>query len=249
MMIPLLFTAFAALDAVRHVPIFVLLAIPVMVAASPVNMVPSPIQRHHPSSSRLWPFFNLAVVVLIAVFAVARWVTLVDSQDAREAEQFPEKAVEFLQSGNYPQNVFVYYDWGGYTIWKLYPQYRVFVDGRADIYGDDLLHQFQTAVHLHTGWQEVLDRWKVAAVFVPPSCALAEALLLDPKWDVAFRDSKAIVLLRKHLPPGSIVSLPVPLVTTSAKKCYPRASKSAKLGHIRTWGEVSTPVPWRQLPA
>src|SRR5208337_450039 len=89
-------------------------------------------------------------------------------------------------------------DWGGYAIWKLYPEYRAFVDGRADLYGDDLLRQFKTAVELRTGWRDVLDRWKVEAVLVPPSCALAQALLLDPDWRAAFRDSKAILLLRGH---------------------------------------------------
>ena len=41
MIIPLLLTAFAALDAVRHIPIFVLLAIPVIAAALPVAPAPS----------------------------------------------------------------------------------------------------------------------------------------------------------------------------------------------------------------
>jgi hypothetical protein len=51
-------------------------------------------------------------------------------------------------------------------------------------------------VQLRTGWREVLDTWKVDAVLVPPSCAVAQALLLDPRWRAAFRDSKAILLLR-----------------------------------------------------
>jgi hypothetical protein len=128
-------------------------------------------------------------------------------------QQFPAKAVAFLRSGDYPQKVFVYYDWGGYAIWKLYPEYHVFVDGRADLYGndlhgndlpshdrhgDDLLHQFQTAVNLQTGWRDVLQNWGLEAVLIPPSCALAQALLLDPEWHVVFSDSRAIVLFRTH---------------------------------------------------
>jgi hypothetical protein len=75
----------------------------------------------------------------------------------------------------------------------------VFADGRADLYGDDLLRQsIQTVVDLRTGWRDVLDRWQVEAALVPPSCALAQALLLDPNWHAAFRDPKAIVLVRTH---------------------------------------------------
>jgi hypothetical protein len=210
-LVPLLLTSFAALDAVRHIPIFVLVAIPVMAAALPAagaargerSRVSKSAERGTPISSRFRPRFNAAVVVLMAVFASAKWVSLARHQDAREAERFPQKAAAFLRSGDYlgdyPGRIFVFYDWGGYAIWKLYPEYRVFVDGRADLYGDDLLRQsIDTVLELRTGWRGVLDQWQVEAVLVPPSCALAQALLLDPNWRVAFRDTKAIILLRTH---------------------------------------------------
>ena len=226
--LPLLLTSFAALDAVRHIPIFVLVAIPVIAVALPAARS----DREAPSSSRFRPIFNVAVVILLAVFALVKWVTLVRNQDAREAEQFPQKAVEFLRAAGQSGRVFAYYDWGGYAIWKLYPQYRVFVDGRADLYGndlqgndlhgDDLLRQFQTAVELRTGWRDVLSRWQVETVLVPPSCALAQALLLDPNWHVAFSDSKAIILLRT--PPAAATAAPDPASGVhESEKMFPRA--------------------------
>src|SRR6267378_5593691 len=199
--LPLLLTSFAALDAVRHIPIFVLVAIPVIAAALPAASVSPAASQRRPDSSRFRPLFNIAVVILLAVFVLVKWVNLARSQDAREAEQYPQRAIALLQASAQPQRIFVYYDWGGYAIWKLYPEYRVFVDGRADLYGDDLLRQFKTAMQLRTGWRDILDHWKVEAVLVPPSCALAQALLLDPNWHVAFTDSKAIILLRTHPAP------------------------------------------------
>jgi len=205
MLIPLLLTACAALDAVRHIPVFVLLAIPVIAAALPAaagnraekSHVSKSARLGAPISSRFQPLFNGAVLVLMAVFASAKWVSLARNQDAREAELFPQKAVAFLRSGDYPRRMFVFYDWGGYAIWNLYPKYRVFVDGRADLYGDDLMRQsIRTVMELRTGWQDVLDNWKMEAVLVPPSCAVAQALLLDPNWHAAFSDSKAIIMVR-----------------------------------------------------
>jgi hypothetical protein len=205
---PLVLTSFAALDAVRHIPIFVLVAIPVIVAALRGRSAPFAVSERRPSRSRLRPRFTGAVVILMAGFALVKWVSLARSQEARMAEQFPQKAVAFLRAGDYPRRIFVYYDWGGYAIWSLFPEYRVFVDGRADLYGkdlrdsdfrgNDLLSQFELAVQLRAGWRDVLDRWKVGAVVVPPSSALAEALVLDPDWHRAFSDSKAIILLRTH---------------------------------------------------
>ncbi len=230
--VPLLLTSLAALDAVRHIPIFILVAIPVIAAALPVatgsragsSEVSKNARLGAPISSWFRPSFNLAIVILIAVLALVKWVSLARNQDAREAELFPQKAVAFLRASDQPQRIFVYYDWGGYAIWKLYPEYRVFVDGRADLYGDDLLRQFKTAVHLRSGWRDVLDSWKVEAVLVPPSSALSQALLLDPKWHVAFVDSKAIILVRTNPPPEiPALSRGRSPVGEESEKMFPRA--------------------------
>jgi hypothetical protein len=199
--VPLLLTFFAALDAVRHIPIFVLVATPVIAAALPAASTTQTVSEPRSDSRRFRPLFNAAIIVLIAVFALVKWISLARNQNVREAELFPEKAVSFLQNSDLrasdqQQRIFVYYDWGGYAIWKLYPKSRVFVDGRADLYGDDLLRQFKTAIQLRNGWREVLDRWKVEVVLISPSCALAQALLLDSGWHTTFSDSKAIILLR-----------------------------------------------------
>jgi hypothetical protein len=207
-MVPLLFTAFASLDAARHIPIFVLVAVPV-IAAFPVASAASPSFRgrkrrlNFPSRS----VFNAAIVILIALFAFVKLVVVIRDQGAREAEIYPQAAVASLQSTGHFKRLFVYYDWGGYAIWRLYPDYQVFVDGRADLYGDDLLSQFKTAIQLHSGWRDVLDRWRVEAILVPPGCALAQALVIDPQWQTAFSDSKALILRRPEQgSKGSVVS-------------------------------------------
>jgi hypothetical protein len=201
---PLLLTGLAALDAARHVPIFVLLAIPAIAAALPVagsfeKQVSKNSRRGALNFGRFQPVFNGTLVVLMAAFALGEWISLAHGQEAREAELFPQTAVAFLQSGDYPRKLFVYYDWGGYVIWNLYPAYRVFVDGRADLYGDALVSEaMHTVLDLRSGWRDVLDRWNIEALLVPPSCAVAQALLLDPGWRAEFRDSKAIILFKRR---------------------------------------------------
>jgi hypothetical protein len=244
--VPLLFASIAALDAVRHIPIFVLVAIPVIAAALPIASASPAASQRRPDSSRFRPLFNLAAVILLAAFALVKWVSLARSQDARESEQYPQKAVAFLQSSAQPQRIFVYYDWGGYAIWKLYPEYRVFVDGRADLYGDGLLRQFKTAMQLRTGWRDILDRWKVEAVVVPPSCALAQALLLDPNWHAAFGDSKAIILRRTHPAVENAAIFPrLSPAGKKVKKCFPEPSRICETrAHT---GTGSNPCPGLQI--
>ena len=196
-LVPLFLTFLAALDAVRHIPLLVLLAAPVIAAPFPSALSGTQFAWTRPASSgrRARFAFRGVVLLLMAGFALTRWASLIRNQAWAEAESFPVQAVEFLRSHSMPRRLFVYYDWGGYAIWKLYPEYRVFVDGRADLYGDDLLHQFQEAAQLRAGWEQVLDRWGVQAVLVPKTGALAQGLLLDARWHAECRDSQAILFL------------------------------------------------------
>ncbi len=206
---PLFLMFLAAVDAVRHIPLFVLTAIPVIAAAGPAV---SSWRRFTPRltivpNGRLRLGFRIAVLLLMTGFTLVRWTVLARRQSQTEAEQFPQRAMEVLLSHPTTSRLFAYYDWGGYAIWKLYPRQRIFIDGRADLYGDDLLHQFQQAAELKAGWQRILDQWGVDAVLVPPSAGLAQGLFLDPRWHAEYQDSQAVLFLplpQSAKPSGSL---------------------------------------------
>ena len=225
---PLLLTGLASLDAVRHIPIFILVAMPLIFAAMPAPSASLANSKQPTSSFRFRPLFNGAVIFLVAILAFAKLLVVIRNQGLSEADLYPQAAVAKLKfrTGDYSRRVFAYYDWGGYVIWKLYPEYRVFVDGRADLYArdlhgsnqlsnnqngstqhadnnkNDLLRQFQTAVQLHNGWQGILDAWNVDTVLVPPGCALVQGLLIDPGWHPAFKDSHAVIFVRTQAAAG-----------------------------------------------
>ena len=109
----------------------------------------------------------------------------------------PPKSGHIPQTTQEPDRLFAYYDWGGYAIWKLDSRYHVFADGRADLYGNEILREcIETVTQLHQGWGQVLDHWNVGTILVPPSSPLAQALFLDPDWTAAYRDLQAVVFVR-----------------------------------------------------
>ncbi len=199
-LVPLILTAGLSLDAVRHIPIFVLLAVPVIAKGLSTRFPLRSEALGRSYADGVKPIFVVLALVLMAGFAVTRWTVLVRGQAAAVAEAIPEKAVEVLESGNYGERLFAYYDWGGYAIFKLYPKYRVFIDGRADLYGDDVLHQFQAAAQVRSGWKEVVDGWQLRTVLVPQNCALAQALMLAPDWRIQYTDSQSVLLVREVQP-------------------------------------------------
>ena len=137
--------------------------------------------------------FNVAIVLAMAVFAGVHSNQVIHRQPQAEMQRFPTRAAAFLQT--HPSGpIFNHYDWGGYLIWKLYPSTRVFIDGRADLYGKELLDQFADTYQFKNNWQQTLQRWNIDTVLVPADCALATGLRSSPGWRVAYEDSQAIIL-------------------------------------------------------
>lgn len=205
--LPLLMTALAALDAVRHIPIFVLMAMPVIASVIPEQATSYRGSRLTVEAMCFRSLFTVCVIVLLAGLVGVKWATVIRSQRGREAELFPVNAIRFLKTTGQPYRLFVYYDWGGYAVWNLYPEYQVFVDGRADLYGDDLLRQFKDAMQVREGWKDILDQWSVDSVLIPTSSALSQALILDPTWKQVFSDRRAIVLIRNRPAPKRVGNL------------------------------------------
>ncbi len=187
----LVVSLYAGLCSIRLMPLFVLIAVPLICQ----RFRNWPRSKSRPSSQApARALLNGVIVLAMAVFAGAHTFQTIQRQPASEAQHFPARAVAFLQSHAPAGRIFNHYDWGGYLIWKLYPSTRVFIDGRADLYGEPLLDQFANAYQFKGAWRQTLQSWNIDTVLVPQSSALAAGLRASPGWSVAYEDSQAVVL-------------------------------------------------------
>ncbi|MBN1484008.1 MAG: hypothetical protein JXA37_04745 [Chloroflexia bacterium] len=85
------------------------------------------------------------------------------------------------------------YNMGGYLIWRLYPQQRVFIDGRADLYGDDIFAQYMRVWRTDSSWAQVLESYDVQITICERDTALATLLLESPSWDPLYLNATAAV--------------------------------------------------------
>jgi hypothetical protein len=186
----LVVSLYAGLCAIRMMPLFVLIAAP-LVCQRLGDWAASRQQALRPSPSA--PLLNVATILAVAIFAGVHTVQVIRRQPQAEVQQFPSRAVAFLQT--HPSvRIFNHYDWGGYLIWRLFPSTRVFIDGRADLYGQQLLDQFASTYQFKGDWQKALQRWGIDTVLVPADSALATGLRGSPGWSVAYEDSQAVIL-------------------------------------------------------
>ncbi len=192
-MILLAFGVLAALVSVRHIAIFALIATPIL---SKLLGDFLPKNDRVPVRSLGMAAVNAALLVCFTIFVVVHVRQTIQRQPAVEREQFPAKAVEYLASHELPGNLLNHYDWGGYLIWRLYPSTLVFCDGRADVYGDAVMKEFADVSTLRGDWNGVLERWQIRTVLMPPDSPLITALKASGRWQMAYRDSQAVILIR-----------------------------------------------------
>lgn len=117
-------------------------------------------------------------------------------------ERFPVKAADFLlENDNMPTgNVFNDFGWGGYLLYRLWPEKLVFIDGQTDFYGENLMRIHQQTYMAENGWDKTLDAYKIDWVILPTDAPLARNLSLRMNWKKIYEDGTAIVFER--IPPS-----------------------------------------------
>ena len=112
---------------------------------------------------------------------------------------FPDKAATYILEASSPANIYHPYEWGGYLIWRLYPRYKAFVDGRALI----PLSEYFEVQNAGERWPEILESREVSTVVfwtmlpfkkrIPP---IVFALAGDPGWKAVYWDTRSLVFVR-----------------------------------------------------
>ncbi len=135
------------------------------------------------------------ILLLIMVLLAAVWITgKIQTNEQAIAARFPVAAVDYLEQNNLDQaHGYNSYNWGGYLIWRGIP---VFVDGRADVYGDDFLFDYRRTFDLRDRWQLSLDEYNVDFVLIEQASPLANLLEASGDWQQAYRDEVASIYLR-----------------------------------------------------
>tara|TARA_B100000315_G_scaffold259853_1_gene317658 strand:- start:1561 stop:2970 length:1410 start_codon:yes stop_codon:yes gene_type:complete len=71
-----------------------------------------------------------------------------------ESEVYPENLIEFAKNIDLPDNMFNTFNMGAPLIFNFYPQRKVFIDGRTEVYGQDF---FSSYVKASKGDIKVID--------------------------------------------------------------------------------------------
>ena len=143
-----------------------------------------------PLRGAVWP---IIVSVGIAVFLGSRYQVQKEALTRFDARVFPVAAADWLVQNPQSGNMFNDFNWGGYLLYRLWPDEKVFLDSQTDFYGEALVQEYETAWTAAEGWDAVLDAYAVDWAILPVAAPLTTRLQ-ETGWTVLYEDKTAIIL-------------------------------------------------------
>lgn len=176
--------ALMALTSVRHIQLYGVVVAPLLAARAqaelPLLRRTTATWRHPGLLAALWPVLLVASATGVAR-AHAEGVPLQVHSEPSE-RGYPAGGAAYLQQTDAQGNLFNEYEWGGYLIYALHPERRVFIDGRADLYGDEWVEEHTRIVRLQADWGEVTRQHDIRLALVKKGGPLAALLDCHPEW-------------------------------------------------------------------
>jgi hypothetical protein len=188
--------AYLTFVAQRNIAIFAIVAFPLLSDWTNSALQTMEMKDRLPRTPGLNPRLTVILNAMILISLTAGMIgnSFLISQPARVDGNYPVKAIDWIKANHPNGNLFNTYNWGGYILWNL-PEYPVFIDGRADLYGSELIGQWHDVVQGRENALQILDDWKVNIVLLEPGWPIIRILELDG-WKIAYRDEKSVVFLR-----------------------------------------------------
>jgi hypothetical protein len=201
----LLFFVNASLMHSRHISIVGLFLTPLVVQGIKPYLEKRPLSRKRPPtgaelslSPATGPLATIALgFVLISLGALhwGPWEKL-SRVVIPPPEKFSSGVVEFLKESPPQGNLFNHDEWGDYLIYAMDPPPKLFLDGRLDMYGEEILEDYAKIVNIEEEVENTLEKHEIDWVLFPPS-PFTRYLKAKGTWQEIYSDEQILVLIRR----------------------------------------------------
>ena len=198
-----------ALYSARNIPLYVAVVVPYLCAegtailqdrqGSPLVAALNKFQiRFSAAENQLrGGFWGIALVILTFVLFLSGSTLDFTSEGNRfRPDVFPVDAADWIQENDLKGNGFNHFPWGGYLLYRFWPDRLVFIDGQTDFYGEELTREYEEVITVGESWETVLYKYEVEWALIPAGSDLAEVLTYDSTWSLVYFDQTAVIFTR-----------------------------------------------------
>jgi len=142
----------------------------------------------------------------------------------------PVGAIDYLQKHPLDGNIFNSIRHGGYLMWKMYPQKKVFIDGRMIIRTPEFFSDYLTILDHPALFDNIAKRYNISQVLLPTAIfdrylKLAKYLQKHNDWIITYVDDSSILYSNKYKSSQLEISLnteeDILQITNKIKENYP----------------------------
>lgn len=175
-----------ALWAERNIGLAVLFTLPIAARS---------VATTRPRADGRSPLSAIALGVLLLLITASGIAAA--GQPNFQVGSYPSTAMTYVQSHDLlGRRLFTTDAWAGYTILRFWPQQRVFMDDRYDMYPTALVDDYTDVADGHPNWERVLDAHRVQVIVWQPKRALSQLLAQSSHWRRVHADTTAVVYVR-----------------------------------------------------
>ena len=192
-----------SLYSARYIPLFSIMAAPVVAKqlekplAISNGKFPDFLKRKGASFSEMdatgkdfiWPAAVFLIIMLL-LFS-GRFNAGFDPDNK------PVAASKFLEQEHIAGNMFNNDEFGDYIIYRNYPAYKVFIDGRNDMYGVEKLKEYHRVIKFENGWENILEKYNITWIIYGSNTTLSRYLMQNKSWHLIYSDKVASIFLKK----------------------------------------------------
>lgn len=214
-----LFINYLALKAVRNFSLFGLFLIPLMSE----NLKEFKFTKNESINTFLFIILSSLLVPALFLIKPIFWLSKNFGFGTKGGET---QAANFFKENNLKGPIFNNYDIGGYLIYFLFPQEKVFVDNRPEAYPVEFFTKIYVPMQENEDiWKEKSDEYKFNVIFfyyrdlTPWAQNFLGKRIADKNWVPVYADKDAIIFLKNNTLNKSLIEkFKIPSETFSMKK-------------------------------
>lgn len=130
---------------------------------------------------------EIAIYAVILIFVLTN-LRLSSFSPIVKASRYPLREVEFVKINNIKGDLLVNFGLGSYAAYKLYPNNKIFMDGRyEEVYDDSLLPMIRNFALMNKGWEELLNKFPPDVIIMENYYEIYNYLKTSNDWKLVYK--------------------------------------------------------------
>jgi len=191
----------ASYAAIRNMPIFIFMAMPL----SAINLNEAKLTKGI-IEKKYYTLSALVILSAVYFFISDKYYIFTKQSSFRKTESkmtellTPSKACDFLENNHIEGRMLNSIDFGHYISYRFYPEKRVFIDARTELYSYDFYRSYQRAQNYPGDWQALQRKYNFNIAFLRHLFSGTERLLKylynNKEWALVYYDEDSAIFLR-----------------------------------------------------